>query len=142
MKKNRLESEYEFDFNLIGIVCNKKEYKLAWHLNKVLGIELEKQPDIKIEFANNTSILISNFLYESEFVQIELLQNKLISGGSLKNQLLLPELKQFDFFVKFKDETNELTFENVSRSIRDIPIMEYSMKLNFDNLKSKENLFY
>lgn len=142
MKKNKLESEYEFDFDLIGIVCNKKEYKLAWHLNEVLGIELMKQKDIKIEFANNTSILISNFLYESEFVQIELLQNKLVSGGSVKNQFLLPELKQFDFFIKFKDETDELNSENVSASIRDITIIEYSMRLNFDTIKSKENLLY
>ncbi|MFK7952992.1 MAG: IPExxxVDY family protein [Ekhidna sp.] len=141
MKKNKLESSYDFDFYLIGIVCNKKEYKLAWHLNESLGISLEKQKDIRIEFANNTSILISNFLYESEFVQIELLQNKLVAGG-LKNQLLLPEAKQFDFFFKFKDDTDELTFENVSVIIRDIPIIEYTMKLNFDHLKSKENLLY
>jgi hypothetical protein len=142
MKKNRLESEYEFDFELIGIVCNKKEYKLAWHLNEVLKINLKKQDDIKIQFANNSSILISNFLFESEFVQIELLQNKLLASGSLKNQLLMPELKQFDFFIKIKDETDSFTSENVSGSIRDIPIIEYSMHLNFDTLKSKENLLY
>lgn len=141
MKKNKLESEYEFDFDLIGIVCNKKEYKLAWHLNGSLGVELEKQKDIKIEFANNTSMLISNYFYESEFVQIELLKNRLVSGGAM-NQLLLPELKQFDFFVKFKDETGDMNSENVSVSIRDIPIIEYTMKLNFDKLKSKENLLY
>lgn len=142
MKKNRLESEYEFDFGLIGIVCNKKEYKLAWHLNEALSINLRKQEDVKIQFANNSSIIISNFLFESEFTQIELLQNRLISGGSMKNQLLLPELKQFDFFLKFKDETDVLTSENVSGSIRDIPIIEYSMHLKFDALKSKENLLY
>ena len=142
MKKNKLESEYEFDFDLIGIVCNKKEYVLAWHLNEVLGIDLEKQLEIKIEFANKTSMLISNFLFETEFVQIELLQNKLVSSGNLKNQLLLPELKQFDFFIKLKDETGSFTSENVSVSIRDIAIIEYSMKLNFDSLKSKENLLY
>jgi hypothetical protein len=142
MKKNRLESEYEFDFELIGIVCNKKEYKLAWHLNEVLKINLKKQDDIKIQFANNSSILISNFLFESEFVQIELLQNKLLASGSLKNQLLMPELKQFDYFIKIKDETDSFTSENVSGSIRDISIIEYSMHLNFDTLKSKENLLY
>jgi hypothetical protein len=103
---------------------------------------LKKQDDIKIQFANNSSILISNFLFESEFVQIELLQNKLLASGSLKNQLLMPELKQFDFFIKIKDETDSFTSENVSGSIRDIPIIEYSMHLNFDTLKSKENLLY
>lgn len=142
MKKNKLESEYEFDFDLIGLVCNRKEFKLAWHLNEAMDINLKKQEDIRIEFSNNSSILISNFLYETEFARIELLQNRLIASGNLKNQLLLPELKQFDYFIKFRDETDEISSENVSVSIRDIPIIEYTMKLNFDSLKSKENLLY
>lgn len=142
MKKNKLESGYEVDFELIGLVCNKKEYKLAWHLNQSLNINLIKQEDIKIEFSNSTSILISNYKYETEFVTIELLQNKLISSGGMKNQLLLPELKQFDYLIKIKDATDELTPENVNVIIKEIPVIEYSLRLNFDSLKSKENLLY
>lgn len=142
MKKNKLESGYEADFELMGLVCNKKEYKLAWHLNQALNINLVKQEDIRIEFNDQSSILISNYRYQTEFLTLELLQNRLISKGNLKNQLLIPELKQFDYLLKFKDMTDELTSENVNVIIKEIPIIEYTLRLNFDTLKSKENLLY
>ena len=142
MKKNKLDGGYAIDFELFGLVCNKKEYKLAWHLNEAMDISLAKQDDIKIEYADNTSILISNYLYETDYLVIELLQNKLVGSGNLSKQLLMPELKQFDYLLKFKDETDELTFENVNAIIKEIPIIEYAVKLNFETLKSKENLLY
>ena len=58
MKKNKLESEFEVDFLLLGLVCNKKEYKLAWYLNELLKINMVKQEDVRIEFSDNTFILI------------------------------------------------------------------------------------
>ena len=142
MKKSKLESEYEVDFELIGLVCNKKEYKLAWHLNQSMNINLVKNEDIRIEFSDNTRILISNFGYQTEFATVELLQNKLVAGAGHRNQLLVPELKQFDYLLKLKDATDELIFENVSQIIKEISIIEYSLRLNFDSLKSKENLLY
>ncbi|WP_425392248.1 IPExxxVDY family protein [Ekhidna sp.] len=142
MKKNKLDGGYSLDFDLFGLVCNKKEYTLAWHLNQQLDISLVKQDDIRIEYADRTAILISNYLFETEYVLFELLQNKLVGSGNSKLKLLMPELKQFDYLLKFRDMTDELTSENVNAIIKQIPIIEYAMRLNFDNLKSKENLLY
>ncbi len=142
MKKNRLDGGYAIDFELFGLVCNKKEYRLAWHLNEAMNISLSKQEDIKIEYSNNTKIIISNFKYEKDFLLFELLQNRLVVNGGVRNQLLIPELKQFDYLLKFKDQTGEWTSENVNAIIKQIHIVEYAMRLNFDNLKSKENLLY
>ena len=77
MKKNKLNLTYEFDFELAGIVCNQKEYKLAWYLNAALNCDLIKQPDIRIEFSNKSSLIISNFKYETEFTELVLLKNKI-----------------------------------------------------------------
>lgn len=142
MKKNKLDLTYEFDFELAGIVCNKKEYKLAWHINDGLGINLTKQPDIRIEFSNQPAILISNFKHETAFLNISLLQNRLISSGGNKPQFLIPELRQFDYLLKLKDETGEGSVANVCTTIREFPLVEYVTQLNFDSLKSKENLLY
>lgn len=142
MKKNRLESQYEADFELIGLVCTTKEYKLAWYLNEALSITLAKRDDIKIEFFNNSSMLISNFTFETEHKRIELIQNRLVAKGGIQQSYLLPELKQFDFFLKLKDSTDEINAEDIGLRIRQIPVIEYSMRINFANLKSKENLLY
>lgn len=142
MRKKKLDLTYEFNFDLAGIVSNKKEYKLAWHLNAKLGISLAKQQDIRIEFSNQAPILISNFRFETEFLYIEMLQNKLLSGGGSKPQFLMPEFKQFDYLLKLRDETGEMTIANVCTIIREIALVEYVSQLNFDQLKSKENLLY
>ncbi len=142
MKKNKLDLTYEVDFELAGIVCNKKEYTLAWHLNAVLYMDFVKQADIKIEFSNQSFVLISNMKHETEFTELILLQNKLISGSTSQLQFLIPELKQYDYLIKLKDETGELTLEYVCSAIREIPLIEYVLELDFDGLKSKENLLY
>lgn len=142
MKKNKLVGSFEIDFDLYGLVCNTKEYKLAWHLNRNLEISLAKQDDIQIEFSDQSSILISYYLHQTENSKIELLQNKLVSKGSKGNNYLIPELNQFDFLIKFRDNTGERSSENVIELIRDLSLVEYVVRLNFANLKSKENLLY
>lgn len=142
MKTTKLEAVYEFDFSLIGLVCNIKDFKLAWHLNRKLKIELQKMDDLKIEFSNKTSILISYFKYENEVIYFELLKNKLISGSHKKQQLLIPELKQFDYLIKFRDLSFEMDSNILGSKLKEIEIIEYAMNINFDSLKSKENLLY
>ncbi len=142
MIKNKLIATYDFDFDLVGIVCNKKEYKLAWYLNGALGIELSKQKDIEIEFSKSLSILISAFKYETEFICAELLRNRLVSGGNQPMNILMPELKQFDYLFKFRDVMQEFSVDKILDIIKKTSLIEYAVRLNFDNLKSKENLLY
>lgn len=140
MKKNKLAFEYKFDFDLAGIICHQKEYKLAWHLNFMLNIEFVKQPDIAIEFSNQVSILISNFKYESDSFELTMLRNRLVSGR--KYPFLIPELEQFDYLLKIKDRMEKGAIKNICTKIRAISFVEYVVKLNFDELKSRENLLY
>jgi hypothetical protein len=53
MKRNKLIIDYEFDFELIGIISTAKGYKLAWEINQLLAIHLVKQPDMVVGFKNN-----------------------------------------------------------------------------------------
>lgn len=143
MKKNKLVPIYEVDFLLFGMVCNMKEYKLAWHLNNLFEIQLSRQDDMKIEYANHSSILFSSYTHQSETLRVDLIQNKLIAqDGIIKSKFLLPELAQFDYFLKITDQTSEMTPENVIVVIRESTLVQYVAKLNFGTLKSKDNLLY
>lgn len=142
MKKKKLESSFEVDFDLYGLVSNSKEYKLAWNINKALGISLLKKDDIKIEFSDHSSILISYYLYDVEHTKIELLHNRLVAGGARQSKYLIPELGQFDYLLKIRDASESFLSEIVTDNIKEIPVVEYVMKVNFETLKSKENLLY
>lgn len=142
MKKSKLESTFDIDFDLFGLVGNAKEYKLAWYINKEFDFDLLKQDDIRIEFSDKSSILISYYLHETDNLKVELLQNKLLASAADRNKFLIPELNQFDYLLKIRDESGELKPETITTTIKQIPIVEYVMRLNFDALKSKENLLY
>jgi hypothetical protein len=79
MKKKKLEADINFDFTVIGLITTLKEYKLAWHLNAALGIQLAKERDIEMEFVKTQNIVISNYFYETEHSYIRMLKNKSIS---------------------------------------------------------------
>ena len=51
--KHLLEEKYEFDFNLLGICCHEKDYRLCWAVNSTLRLNLSKTKD-DIEFVLQT----------------------------------------------------------------------------------------
>lgn len=142
MKKNKLAAVYQFDFELIGIVSASKEYKLAWHLNQLNFFHLKKEDDIRIEFEANKQIRISNLMDEAEYFSVHLLKNKLVTGNAGPQQLLLPELQQFDYLLKLKNLAEETWIDRVLDQLKNVPVVEYAVKIDINKLKLKENLLF
>src|SRR5690606_793778 len=103
MKNKKLVVEYEYNFVLMGLATSVKEYKLAWHINKVLGISLVKQEEKTVHFLNDREITISYFLFKREYSTFRLLKNKSMSGAG-KSGFLLPELAHFDYLIMINDD--------------------------------------
>ena len=137
----KLIVEYNFDFYLIGIVSPAKEYKLAWLLNKMLGICLIKQPDLEINFINN-DLIISNFKAEAGNCVYRLLKNQSVGEVMGKPYYLLPELKNFDFMFMISDEGNTVMVENALEKMRQVPEIHYVLQADLSQLDSKENLIF
>jgi hypothetical protein len=55
--------------------------------------------------------------------------------------LLIPELQEFDFFLKIK-EADSFDAEEIAKIVRNIKIIQYSSLIDPINLKSKENLVF
>ncbi|MEQ8473728.1 MAG: IPExxxVDY family protein [Marinoscillum sp.] len=142
MKKNRLASDYPFDFELIGIVSSAKEYKLAWHLNQLNEFHLIKEEDVRIEFSDNKQIRVSILQDENEFNKVHLIKNKLVSSNSSINQYLIPELQQFDYFIKMSSQTEENWANELLLKLKDIPAIDYSLLIDISRIKMKDNLLF
>ena len=76
MKTFKLEVDYDYEFDLFGLVSSSKEYKLAWSLNKSFNIRLIKQQDLSYDFINKGRLVISNYLHMTEHRTIRLFRNK------------------------------------------------------------------
>lgn len=142
MKRNKLITELEFDFDLFGIVSQVKEYTLAWHLNQVRHFELLKGSDLEIELSDSSVLLISNYQYETDFIKVHLLRNKLVSKGTQTNHWLLPELRQFDYLLKVENRLEEPTTADIINSVKKLEVIDYLLKLDINKIKFKENLLY
>lgn len=142
MKKNKLVVDYDYDFRLLGLISPAKDYKLAWCINKALAIKLIKNQDLKIEFVNNKQLIISNYIFETENSTLRLLKNKTLEYTDPAFAFLLPELKNFDYFIILEDEAGAFSLTDIITKIKNIPLIQYIAKLDTDKLKSKENLIF
>lgn len=142
MKKNRLTSVYPYDFELIGIVSSAKEYRLAWHLNQLKAFHLIKSDDIKIEFADNKLIRVSVLQEETDIKKVYLLKNKLVTTNSSINQYLISELQRFDYLLKLSNQTEENWANELLLGFKNVPVIDYSLRIDISKIKMKDNLLF
>lgn len=142
MKKTKLSVAYVIDFELIGLVAPVKEYRLAWHLNQLGHFDLVKTDDIKMEFADKRSLSISRLSCATDFYEVHLLRNKLMQTNVLANQYVVNELQQFDYLLKLRHQIQENWSDELLLGIKQLPIVEYALKIDLDKVKMKDNLLF
>ncbi|MFT7268237.1 MAG: hypothetical protein ACI905_000440 [Roseivirga sp.] len=145
MAKNKLDISYEIDFDLIAINASIKEYKLAWMLNKSLDWDFAKMENIQLDFTKNKALSISNYFYETEYQKFRLLKNRADEGdddGAQFNAYLIPELKNFDYFLMLENESHGFDLKSFILNIKQIPSVQFAIIVDTATLKSKDNLIF
>ncbi|PIQ47670.1 MAG: hypothetical protein COW03_13950 [Cytophagales bacterium CG12_big_fil_rev_8_21_14_0_65_40_12] len=142
MAKNKLDISYEIDFDLIAINASVKEYKLAWVLNKSLGWHLAKKENIQIEFTGNKALSVSNYFYKTEYQSFRLLKNRAEDLEEQFNAFLIPELKNFDYFVMLENESDSFDLNSFISKIKQIPFVQFAVIVDTAALKSRDNLIF
>ena len=138
IKRHKLELDFEYDFELIGISCHKRDYQICWALNKVLEIDLARGNDIQvIKKQNKKTEFFAAFYWVDEDTNIEyvLFSNRHPEG------FLIPEQMQFDFFLMLRGSLMEEA-DNLSKKIRTINHVLLASTIDVEMLKSKENLLF
>jgi hypothetical protein len=139
MKKSKLVIDYEYNFELIGITTAAKGYKLAWDLNKRLGIGLVKQADLMVGFKKNEEKPFSFYAYETPLNRLKLFKNK-PSEGEAGKYYLIPEFPHFDFIILAAME--EHTHQQLIDLVKSIPTIQLATSISLEGLKSKSNFIF
>ena len=142
MKTFRLDLEYDYDFELFGLVSSSKEHKLAWALNKYLRIRLVKQKDLYFDFLNKGRLVISNYLHCTECNTFRLLRNKSMDLSTLKKPFLAPDIKEYDFLLQINSAGSEGWQQDLASTFNLVPLIQYVKKFDPNTLKFKENLMF
>ena len=142
MKTFKLEVEYDYDFDLFGLVSSSKEYKLAWSLNKCFNIRLIKQQDLNYDFLNKGRLVISNYLHMTEHSTIRLFRNKSVDLSTLKKPFLVPDIKDYDYIIQLTGAMGDCGQQELLNRFKLVPLIQYAKKFDPNSLKFKENLMF
>jgi len=140
MKKSKLVIEYDFDFELLGILSSARGYKLAWEINHALGIQLVKQPDLVVGFKNNIEKNFSFYAYETQLNRLKLFKNKPSEQESGK-YFLIPEFPHYDFIILAAME-EQYAPQQLMQLIRSITTIQLVASIPLHGLKSKSNFIF
>ena len=141
MKDNIFKSSYEIDYNLIGIVSNLKEYKLAWVLNKIFSFDLQKVKNLKIKKQKRNFFEISNFLYQSDDYDIRLIKNKILRGTDIDEELyLIKNLSRFDYLFQIYDYRKKFNFNIIISKLNSESSIQFANFVDINFVKEKDLL--
>ncbi len=135
MKTRRLSLSEDYDFKAVGLASADKPYKLAWHINQALKINLEKVEDHAVVKAN-ADILFNCMRCndENNALQYILLENKTLG------KLLIPELVAADYIFIFRGELWQLDMVEIKKKVKSISTIQLVFDIDVHGLRSKQNL--
>mgnify|MGYP001270466876 FL=1 len=138
MSKLVLDLDFDFDFSLFGISSHVSNYRLAWGINKLLEIDLERVDDVDLSFDSNQKGNFSLYRFDDEesYTVFHLLSNRCDIG------YLIPELKQIDFFIQYWGPMVKKELSSFKDELREIPSVLASMQIDPMELKSRNNLLF
>jgi hypothetical protein len=141
-KTIKLVVDYDYDFELIGIISSLKGHKLGWCINNELRIDLRKEDDLCIDFLHEGQLVIIHYIYETEYSNFRLIKNKSCEFANIASPYLIPELKEYDYFIQIKDESGVYSVSGIIEKLKHISGIEYIKEIETENLKSKDNLIF
>ena len=139
MNTFKLDIEYDYEFLLVGISCHEKDYRLSWSINNKLGFEFKKSEDLEIkEKRKKEPAHYSLYLYEQKEEHREFY----IIANRSKNNFLIPEQKQADYFIMVTGTISQQEKELFIKSLKEIDMVLVVFEIDPNQLKSKEYLLF
>lgn len=140
MKKKRLEIDYNYDFELIGVISSAKGYKLAWDINQQLDVHLVKQKDVIIHFSDKIVGSYAHFSSDNPIRQLKLFKNKPNEPEAIKN-LLIQEFPHFDYIL-MSQGADKIDSNRLQEYLRRIASVELAAFIPLDALKEKDYFIF
>ncbi|MBD1397928.1 IPExxxVDY family protein [Pontibacter sp. JH31] len=143
MKTLQLEMDYDFGFALFGVVSPCRDYKMAWSLNRLLGLNLIRQNELCYEMPDRQKLLIANFEHNDGHSTVRLFRNKALGSSTLKRPFLLPDIKEYDYVLQITGALQQyLNPQDLMGRLQRLTLIQYAKQFDPLTLKHKEHLLF
>lgn len=137
-KKYRLESQYDSDFTLIGIISHQRDYRLVWSINNQLQLNMIKMDDLKIfQDKKNENNFFSFYYYDD----INTFKTYFFISNSGQKGLLFPEYKQTNFFLFIKGNVNPAYRNEIIKQLNKNNYILNTHHIPLSSIKNVDNFF-
>ncbi len=156
ISKLNLEDFCNEDFSLFAIHTALEDYRLAYFLNKYLGINLWRK-EFDLDFVSSKgNFSVFEYFDQSNFLKWSLISNIYnhnISAKTFNDDLfaksdnlvkkvnLLNEYNNVNYLLKIENNDNQVDLEKIVKEIKNISQIITIYDINKD-LKNKENLIF
>lgn len=153
--KLQIDDFISTDYELIAIHSSIEDYRLAYFLNKELGIQLNKNK-LAVELRTKSGkSSFEHYVYDDEKNDVcwhlisnkaELNLNSNDAIGFFENitsaSYLIPEFKTADYVLKIENVDRLFDIESVVENIKQLSFIPLVYTIDKDKLKSKNNLIF
>ena len=127
------------DYYLIGIVSSSKEYKLAWIIEKLLDISLNKEKNEKIDLIDNRTLEISFLISRDQNKYFKLISNKLLNNPFKSH--LISSLSNFDYLIQFSKNYFDNSSEDIINTLKSDNLIHFANFVDIKLIKEKYLLY-
>ena len=127
------------DYYLIGIVSSSKEFKLAWIIEKLLDISLNKEKNEKIDLIDNRTLEISFLISRDQNKYFKLISNKLLNNPFKSH--LISSLSNFDYLIQFSKNYFDNSSEDIINTLKSDNLIHFANFVDIKLIKEKYLLY-
>jgi hypothetical protein len=143
MKTLHLDIEYDFGFALFGLVASCRDYKMAWSLNRILGLNLTRQKELCYEMPDRQKMFISHYEHMDEHSVVRLFRNKALGTPTVKKPFMLPDIKDYDYILQITGALQQyLKPQELIGRLQNLTLVQYTKQFDPLTLKHKEHLLF
>lgn len=125
----------DFDFEVIGIFSSLRDYRLCFELNRAMGLNFCRTPDLQVILDKNGVLgeFATFFVLSENSEELYLVANRCSNGH------FIPEMKQTDYFLVIKNRSRYTTIPDVLETLKNIRNLSSAQQIDLSTLKSAEN---
>lgn len=131
----KIEDDFVEHCSCIGFSSQEKDYHVAWQLDKIFNISLQKEEDLSHSKSKGEAFVqYSNYIYRHPENQnkIRLLTNK------KDNFRLIPEFGMLDYILVIDDEFGVYDITQVIKGLREVAGISFVQEIKFESIKNKD----